>query len=194
MPINEPADDVSRGDSEDGATRNSPGNSHRDGAGPEAPPDGQPAGPGLQTVPGWLPADLLEALSQDAPDGSDEAVAEAFCQGGPLDELPPGPTLTAFLIKAADPRRPAGPGASSGATGASGTVPPPLAGDRDAPGRPDGPDTSSGTTEDPGAPSRTEDIDVPCAAGSRGGLNAGVSDCCRLSWLWLSYMCSNIKV
>ena len=115
MPIKGPADDASRDDSQDGAPRNIPGDSRRGEArrsvaGPEASLDGPPAEPGepgMRTAPGWLPAHLLAVLNHDAPADSDDTVAEAFCQGGPLDELPPGPTLTAFLIKASAPQHPA---------------------------------------------------------------------------------------
>ena len=151
MPIKGSADGASRDDPEDGAPRNTPGNSRqgearRGAAGPEASLDGPPAepgGPGMRTAPGWLPAYLLAALNQDAPADSDDTVAEAFCQGGPLDELPPGPTLTAFLIKASAPQHPAD--ASASAATVLGAVPSPS------------------RTEDPGAilPPRTEGRNVP---------------------------------
>jgi Domain of unknown function (DUF222) len=152
----------------------------------------------MRTAPGWLPAHLLAALNQDAPADSDATVAEAFCQGGPLDELPPGPTLTAFLIKASAPQHPADAGANASAARVPGAVPPfrtedpgaVLAPQREDPstvsphrtedqgaGRRASPDTRSGGTEDPGAvpPPRTEGTDVPEVTGSCAGPNAGLA-------------------
>ena len=184
MPIMGPADDASRDDSQDGPPRDTPGDSRRGElrrsvAGPETSLDGPPAEPGrlgMQTAPGWLPAHLLAVLNHDAPADSDDTVAEAFCQGSPLDELPPGPTLTAFLIKASAPQHPAdaSAGASAGAsatgvpgavppsqTRSPGAVPPPRTEDPNTvpphrtedhgAGRRAGPGTRSGATEDPGA-------------------------------------------
>ena len=213
MPIKGPADDASHDDSQDGAPRDTPGDSRRtearrSAAGPEASPDGPPARPeglgvrtapiGLRTAPGWLPAHLLAALNHYAPADSDDTVAEAFCQGGPLDELPPGPTLTAFLIKASAPQHPADASASASAARVPGAVPPSRTEDPGAvpppqtedpntvpphrtedqgAGRRASPGTRSGATEDPGAvpPPRTEGTDVPEVAGSCAEPNAGLA-------------------
>jgi hypothetical protein len=74
-----------------GVFREEPG----DSAG-ESPPAGiedgeDAAAPGMWlTASAWLPAELLEALSRGVPgaDGT-PAVAAGFCQGGPLDAMPP---------------------------------------------------------------------------------------------------------
>ena len=57
------------------------------------------------TASTWLPRDLLEALGRCIPgeDGT-PAVTTAFCQGGPLDAMPPGPALATFLAEATSPR------------------------------------------------------------------------------------------
>src|SRR5712672_258220 len=51
-------------------------------------------------TPAWLPADLVDALSEPASGDHSDVITEAFRQGGPLDELPPGPALAAFLTAA----------------------------------------------------------------------------------------------
>ncbi len=57
------------------------------------------------TASTWLPGELLEALGRCIPgeDGT-PAVTTAFCQGGPLDTMPPGPALATFLAEATSPR------------------------------------------------------------------------------------------
>ena len=57
------------------------------------------------TASTWLPSELLEALGRCIPgeDGT-PAVTTAFCQGGPLDAMPPGPALATFLAEATGPR------------------------------------------------------------------------------------------
>ena len=52
------------------------------------------------TASTWVPEDLVEALRRFGPGSEGNAAAAAFCQGGPLDELPPGPALAAFLADA----------------------------------------------------------------------------------------------
>jgi hypothetical protein len=55
------------------------------------------------TASAWLPADLLTTLgSTTCDEGGVPRVAAAFRQGGPLDEMAPGPILAAFLADAAD--------------------------------------------------------------------------------------------
>ncbi len=57
------------------------------------------------TASTWLPRELLEALGRCIPgeDGT-PAVTTAFCQGGPLDAMPPGPALATFLAEATSSR------------------------------------------------------------------------------------------
>ena len=97
---------------------NQAGNALNDGAAPQIV---------SPLAPAWLPADLADALSAPASGNHSDVIAEAFCQGGPLDELPPGPALAAFLAAAltaaSDPRPAAGPATeSSDSPPAAGTV------------------------------------------------------------------------
>jgi hypothetical protein len=63
-----------------------------------------PAEPGMWlTASAWLPASLLSALGESASADGDHALDAAFWQGGPLDEIPPGPVLTAFLSECSAP-------------------------------------------------------------------------------------------
>ncbi len=55
------------------------------------------------TASAWLPATLLEALERGASEDNDHALEAAFRQAGPLDEMPPGPVLTAFLSECSAP-------------------------------------------------------------------------------------------
>jgi hypothetical protein len=79
----------------------------------------EPAEPGMWlTASAWLPATLLSALEKGAlPDG-DRALDVAFRQAGPLDEMPPGPVLAAFLSECSAP--------------AAGSSPSPIEGTADA--------------------------------------------------------------
>ena len=72
-------------------------------AGPAETGDGADGGAarGVRlTASTWVPEDLVEALRRCEPGSEGNAAAAAFCQGGPLDELPPGPALAAFLADA----------------------------------------------------------------------------------------------
>ena len=62
--------------------------------------DGEAARGVWLTVSTCVPKDLVDALRRCEPGSEGSATAAAFCQGGPLDELPPGPALTAFLADA----------------------------------------------------------------------------------------------
>jgi hypothetical protein len=98
------ARDSSVGDPDDSTGRNTPedsrrgsdqaGNALNEGAAPQAISPAKSA---------WVPADLAEALSRSASEDHSDVVATAFCQGGPLDEMPPGPILAAFLTAASGP-------------------------------------------------------------------------------------------
>src|ERR1700749_2304649 len=113
---------------------------------PEAGPSvigAAPDEPGMWlTASAWLPAALLNALGEGAPADGNHALQAAFRQAGPLDEMPPGPVLTAFLSECSapaasesgtsgdEPGRPAAePGPTSSASGGAGRagVPEPLA-------------------------------------------------------------------
>src|ERR1700744_1765934 len=62
------------------------------------------AEPGMWlTASAWLPAALLGALTESASADNDHALAVAFRQAGPIDEMPPGPVLTAFLSECSAP-------------------------------------------------------------------------------------------
>ena len=52
------------------------------------------------TVSTLVPKNLVDALRRSEPGSEGSATVAAFRQGGPLDELPPGPALTAFLADA----------------------------------------------------------------------------------------------
>ena len=63
-----------------------------------------PAEPGMWlTASAWLPATLLSALEEGASADGDHALDVAFRQAGPLDEMPPGPVLAAFLSECSAP-------------------------------------------------------------------------------------------
>ena len=63
-----------------------------------------PAEPGMWlTASAWLPATLLSALDEGASADGDHALDFAFRQAGPLDEMPPGPVLAAFLSECSAP-------------------------------------------------------------------------------------------
>src|SRR6201996_5520814 len=55
------------------------------------------------TASAWLPAMLLDALQEGASRDDDHALEAAFRQGGPLDAMPPGPVLAAFLSECSAP-------------------------------------------------------------------------------------------
>jgi hypothetical protein len=72
-------------------------------AGPPAIGTG-PAEPGMWlTASAWLPATLLGALEEGTSADGDHALDVAFRQAGPLDEMPPGPVLAAFLSECSAP-------------------------------------------------------------------------------------------
>ena len=77
------------------------------GDAPEAGPSvigAAPDEPGMWlTASAWLPAALLNALGEGAPADGNHALQSAFRQSGPLDEMPPGPVLTAFLSECSAP-------------------------------------------------------------------------------------------
>jgi hypothetical protein len=74
-----------------------------------------PDEPGMWlTASAWLPATLLGALEEGALADSDHGLDVAFRQAGPLDEMPPGPVLAAFLAECSAP--------------ATGSSPPPIEG------------------------------------------------------------------
>jgi hypothetical protein len=78
-----------------------------------------PAEPGMWlTASAWLPATLLSALEKGALADGDRALDVAFRQAGPLDEMPPGPVLAAFLSECSAP--------------ATGSSPPPIESTADA--------------------------------------------------------------
>jgi hypothetical protein len=58
------------------------------------------------TASAWLPATLLDALEEPTPPGSTPALEAALSQGAPLDTMPPGPVLAAFLAEASAPATP----------------------------------------------------------------------------------------
>ena len=63
-----------------------------------------PTEPGMWlTASAWLPATLLGALQEGASADGDHALDVAFRQAGPLDEMPPGPVLAAFLSECSAP-------------------------------------------------------------------------------------------
>ena len=63
-----------------------------------------PPEPGMWlTASTWLPAALLDALQEPEPTEGNRALQAALSQGGPLDAMPPGPVLTAFLTEASAP-------------------------------------------------------------------------------------------
>src|ERR1700760_2244902 len=65
------------------------------------------SGPGMWlTAASWLPADLLDALQETQPTDGNRALQAALSEGGPLDAMPPGPVLTAFLTEASAPTAP----------------------------------------------------------------------------------------
>src|SRR6201994_1630536 len=65
------------------------------------------SGPGMWlTAASWLPADLLDALQETQPTDGNRALQAALSEGGPLDAMPPGPVLTAFLTEASAPAAP----------------------------------------------------------------------------------------
>lgn len=84
---------------------NTSGDLPRDGTGqPPGPIDAGPDEAGMWlTASAWLPAMLLDALQEGASSDDDHALEGAFRQGGPLDEMPPGPVLTAFLSECSAP-------------------------------------------------------------------------------------------
>jgi hypothetical protein len=74
-----------------------------------APPE-----PGMWlTASTWLPAALLDALQEPAATSDTPALDAALSQGGPLDAMPPGPVLTAFLAEASAPTPPSPPPATA---------------------------------------------------------------------------------
>src|SRR5450755_1938849 len=102
-----------RGTSDHGAAGNAaPGF----GAGPAETGDGADGGAARGvwlTASTWLPEDLVEALRRCKAGSEGNASAAAFCQGGPLDELPPGPALAAFLADASGLAEAPGPAEAS---------------------------------------------------------------------------------
>jgi Domain of unknown function (DUF222) len=68
-----------------------------------------PDEPGMWlTASAWMPATLLDALKDGSSPDDDHALEAAFRQAGPLDEMPPGPVLAAFLSEGSAPNS-AGP-------------------------------------------------------------------------------------
>ncbi len=65
------------------------------------------------TAATWLPAALLDALQEPEPADGTRAMQAALSQGGPLDAMPPGPLLTAFLTEASAPTVPSPPPSAS---------------------------------------------------------------------------------
>lgn len=55
------------------------------------------------TASAWLPAALLDALEEPVHGDGDSGLEAAFSQGGPLDAMPPGPVLAAFLTEGSAP-------------------------------------------------------------------------------------------
>ncbi|MBV9792824.1 MAG: HNH endonuclease [Actinobacteria bacterium] len=84
------------------------------GGSPAPPPPIPGAGPdepGMWlTASAWLPATLLAELESGASVDNDHALGVAFRQAGPLDEMPPGPVLTAFLSECSAPTAESGIG------------------------------------------------------------------------------------
>jgi hypothetical protein len=73
-----------------------------------------PPEPGMWlTAATWLPAALLDALQEPERSDGTPAVQAALSQGGPLDAMPPGPVLTAFLTEASAPPAPSAPPSAS---------------------------------------------------------------------------------
>jgi hypothetical protein len=73
-----------------------------------------PPEPGMWlTASTWLPAALLDALREPEPTEGNRALQAALSQGGPLDAMPPGPVLAAFLTEASAPAAPSAPPAPS---------------------------------------------------------------------------------
>ena len=92
-----------------------------------------PPEPGMWlTASAWLPAAVMEALQEPEPADGAGALEAALRQGGPLDAMPPGPVLAAFLTEASAPAArssSANPGPSDAADpGPSDTAGPPPAG------------------------------------------------------------------
>jgi hypothetical protein len=154
-----------------------------------ADPGGENASQGMWlTASAWLPAELLTALSAvgGPSDHGDPPVAAAFCQGGPLDQLPPGPVLAAFLADASS----ATTSTSTAAGGASDGHPEAGHPEAAASGRTaahpgagagaDGPDAGMGDAAvgDPPAADHADTCGRPAADGAAGPFDglAGCSD------------------
>src|SRR5579875_893279 len=150
---------------------------HRDGGRPDT---GQFTDPAEETLPpghdlsggapegvwltasSWLPADVLAALGDRGRDGGGAPrVAAAFCQGGPLDALAPGPVLGTFLAEAADITAAA---AKADATSSSADTD--AASCQPGPSGPSGPDSQAGAA---GAVSETGAVDAVSETGASGG-------------------------
>jgi hypothetical protein len=113
-----------------------------------------PAEPGMWlTASAWLPATLLGALEEGASADGDHALDVAFRQAGPLDEMPPGPVLAAFL--------------SEGSAPGTGSSPPPV-------------DSTAGATEDSSASAERTNLAAPDSSSadprSTGGSEAADAD------------------
>jgi hypothetical protein len=109
------------------------------------------------TASTWLPRELLEALGRCVPgeDGT-PAITTAFCQGGPLDAMRPGPALTTFLAEATSP---------GGATGEAGGT----AGGSDGTGTgSDGTGTGTGSDGTGAGSTATSSGDTADGSGSTG--------------------------
>jgi hypothetical protein len=111
-----------------------------------------PAEPGMWlTASAWLPATLLGALEEGASADGDHALDVAFRQAGPLDEMPPGPVLAAFLSECSAP--------------ATESSPPPI-------------DSTADATEDSGASAERTNLAGPDSspAGPRSTGGSGTAD------------------
>src|SRR6201995_782527 len=85
-----------------------------------------PPEPGMWlTAASWLPAALLDALQEPETANGTHPLQAALGQGGPLDAMPPGPVLTAFLTEASAPTT--SPALPSDSDPTSPTAPPPTA-------------------------------------------------------------------
>ncbi|HEY2519533.1 MAG TPA: hypothetical protein VGJ19_05445 [Streptosporangiaceae bacterium] len=110
-----------------------------------------PPEPGMWlTASAWLPAAVLDALQEPEPVDGVRGLEAALSQGGPLDAMPPGPVLAAFLTEASAPT-------AASAPSSPGPADRPLS--APAPGTPAARPPESG----PGMPSHTATTDSMAA-------------------------------